>query len=192
MEKNTNRKTIIGWGVTILLPLIIGVIPVQGMFTEDLRKFFMITVFVILIIAFELIPKLAASILLPTLYLVTGLAPVEVAFGSWTNTTVWMVLGGLVFSAVLEECGLLERIAYFIITKCGGTYVGTVFACFVIGIILNLITFCPDRKSASVKGLPSRKRKENTFQNPSFTPIFMTGTCTGLPTGCTKAEVASS
>lgn len=78
------------------------------MFTEDLRKFFMITVFVILIIAFELIPKLAASILLPTLYLVTGLAPVEVAFGSWTNTTVWMVLGGLVFSAVLEECGLLE------------------------------------------------------------------------------------
>ena len=133
MEKNTNRKTIIGWGVTILLPLIIGVIPVQGNFTADLRNFF---------IAFELIPKLAASILLPTLYLVTGLAPVEVAFGSWTNTTVWMVLGGLVFSAVLEECGLLERIAYFIITKCGGTYVGTVFACFVIGIILNLITFC--------------------------------------------------
>ena len=113
MEKNTNKKTIIGWGVTILLPLIIGVIPVQGMFTENLRKFFMITEFVILIIAFELIPKLAASILLPTLYLITGLAPVEVAFGSWTNTTVWMVLGGLVFSAVLEECGLLERIAYF-------------------------------------------------------------------------------
>ena len=89
--------------MTILLPLIIGVIPVQGMFTEDLRKFFMITVFVILIIAFELIPKPAASILLPTLYLVTGLAPVEVAFGSWTNTTVWMVLGGLVFSAVLRN-----------------------------------------------------------------------------------------
>lgn len=150
MEKNTNKKTIIGWGVTILLPLIIGVIPVQGMFTEGLRKFFMITVFVILIIAFELIPKLAASILLPTLYLVTGLAPVEVAFGSWTNTTVWMVLGGLVFSAVLEECGLLERIAYFIITKCGGTYVGTVFACFVIGIILNLITFCNGWLVASV------------------------------------------
>ena len=117
MEKNTNRKTIIGWGVTILLPLIIGVIPVQGMFTENLRKFFMITEFVILIIAFELIPKLAASILLPTLYLITGLAPVEVAFGSWTNTTVWMVLGGLVFSAVLEECGLLERIAYFYLYK---------------------------------------------------------------------------
>ena len=38
MEKNTNKKTIIGWGVTILLPLIIGVIPVQGMFTEDLRN----------------------------------------------------------------------------------------------------------------------------------------------------------
>ena len=53
-------------------------------------------------------------------------------------------------------------------------------------------TGIPDRKSASVKGLPSRKRKENTFQNPSFTPIFMTGICTGLPTGCTKAEAASS
>jgi di/tricarboxylate transporter len=53
-----------------------------------------------------------------------------------------MVLGGLIFSNVLDECGLLKRIAYFVIRKCGGTYGGAVFGCFFIGIILNLITFC--------------------------------------------------
>ena len=61
-----------------------------------------------------------------------------------------MVLGGLVFSAVLDKCGLLKRIAYFVIRKCGGTYTGTVFGCFIIGIILNLITFCNGWLVASV------------------------------------------
>lgn len=57
---------------------------------------------------------------------------------------------GLVLSAVLEECGLLKRIAYYVILKCGGTYKGTVFGCFIIGIILNLITFCNGWLVASV------------------------------------------
>ena len=53
-----------------------------------------------------------------------------------------MILGGLVLSTALDECGLLKRIAYYVICKCGGTYKGTVFGCFLVGIILNIITFC--------------------------------------------------
>lgn len=71
-----------------------------------------------------------------------GVVPVTEAFGSWTNNTVWMILGGLVLSTALDECGLLKRIAYYVICKCGGTYKGTVFGCFLVGIILNIITFC--------------------------------------------------
>ena len=142
MSTSADKKKRIGWAVSILITFIIAIIPVSGDFTERLTRFLMITLFMILIIAFELFPLLVSAILLPSLYIVSGIVPAATAFGSWSNTTVWMVLGGLIFSTVLDECGLLKRIAYFVIRKCGGTYGGVVYGCFVIGILLNLVTFC--------------------------------------------------
>lgn len=142
MNSSVDKKKLIGWIISILVPVIIAFIPVSGDFTESLRLFFVITLFVILIIAFELLPVLVSAILLPSLYMISGMVPAATAFASWTNTTIWMVLGGLILSYVLDECGLLKRIAYYVIRKCGGTYNGVVFGCFIIGIILNLITFC--------------------------------------------------
>lgn len=142
MNISVDKKKLMGWIISILVPAIIAFAPVSGHFTENLKIFFMISLFVILIIAFELLPVLVSAILLPSLYMISGIVPATTAFGSWTNTTIWMVLGGLIFSNVLDDCGLLKRIAYYVIRKCGGTYGGAVFGCFFIGIILNLITFC--------------------------------------------------
>jgi di/tricarboxylate transporter len=142
MDICVDKKKMIGWLISILIPVIIALIPVSANYTESLKMYFTITLFVILIIAFELLPQLISAFLLPSLYLISGLVPAGIAFSSWTGTTVWMVLGGLIFSIVLDECGLLKRIAYYVISKCGGTYNGAVFGCFFIGIILNLITFC--------------------------------------------------
>lgn len=150
LKKNHDRVALIGWIVSILVPVIVSLLPVSGIFTGSLKTFFVITLFVILIIAFELLPKLIAAILLPSLYLISGLVPADIGFASWTSTTVWMVMGGLILSNVLEDCGLLKRIAFFVIRKCGGTYTGVVFGCFIIGIILNLITFCNGWLVASV------------------------------------------
>lgn len=142
MSTSVDKKKLIGWVISILIPVIIAFVPISGSFTRELKIFFVITFFVILSIAFELFPVLISAILLPSLYMMSGIVPAATAFGSWTNTTVWMVLGGLIFSTVLDECGLLKRIAYCVIRKCGGTYGGVVFGCFVIGILLNLVTFC--------------------------------------------------
>lgn len=132
----------LGWLICLLLPFIIYLIPITTNFTQDLKIFFMATLFVILIIAFELLPLLVSALLLPALYLISGIVPIEIAFSSWTSQTVWIVVSGLILSNILEECGLLKRISYIVITKCGGTYIGTVFGCFFIGVILNIITFC--------------------------------------------------
>lgn len=132
----------IGWMFSILIPLIIWLIPASGGFTPELRMFFVITMFVILIMAFELLPVLVSAVLLPALWIISGIVPSTTAFNAYTNTTVWMILGGLIFSNVLDNCGLLTRIAYGVIRKCGGTYTGAVFGCFFVGIILNVITFC--------------------------------------------------
>lgn len=142
MNVRVDRKKLIGWIISILVPVLIAFVPITDDFTRELKIFFVITIFVILLIAFELLPKMISALLLPSLYLMSGIVPIETAFGSWTSATVWLVLGGLIFSNVLEDCGLLKRIAYFVIGKCGGTYTGAVFGCFLIGIILNLITFC--------------------------------------------------
>lgn len=135
-------KKTIGWAISMLSLAFILCLPVTPVFTAQLKLFLAVTAFVILIIAFDLIPLLCASILLPAMYILSGVAPVATAFSSWTNSTVWMILGGLIFSNVLNECGLLKRIAYWVIRKCGGTFNGAVFGCFFAGIILNIITFC--------------------------------------------------
>ena len=130
MNEKTSKITLIGWMISIIIPAVIGTISVSQNFTKELKTFFMITIFIILIIAFELLPKLIASVLLPALYMYQlDLYQQKLHMHHWTSTTVWMVLGGLVLSAVLEECGLLKRIAYYVILKCGGTYKGTVFGC---------------------------------------------------------------
>lgn len=142
MKTEFDIKKLAGWLISLIVPAAIGLIPLNQNYTSSLKLFFMITVFVILLIAFELIPQLISAILLPSLYFISGLVPMNVAFGSWTSTTVWMVMGGLILSNVLDECGLLNRIACFVISKCGGTFSGAVIGCFFIGIILNLVTFC--------------------------------------------------
>lgn len=144
LERNisVDKQKLIGWMISIGIPVLLSFVGISENFSPELKLFFMITIFVILIIAFELLPIMISAILLPTLYLMSGLVPAATAFGSWTSTTVWMVMGGLIFSNLLDDCGLLKRIAYYVISKCGGTYAGVVYGCFFIGIVLNLITFC--------------------------------------------------
>lgn len=137
-----NKKSRIGWMVSLIIPLIIGFIPTNAIFLFATKKFFMITLFVISIIAFELMPRLLSALMLPILYCLTGLVKPSVAFSSWLTPTVGIVLGGLLFCTILSESGLFKRISYKMILFFGGTYKGAVIGCFLMGIVLNIITFC--------------------------------------------------
>ena len=129
------------WLITIILPLMFFVFPTSEYYTQDLQIFFCITAFIILIVAFDLIELLIPSIMLPTLYFLSGIAPINIAFGSWSNTTVWMILGALILAQVLEECGLLRRIAIYCIRRCGGTFTGTLYGVFIAGLVISFVTF---------------------------------------------------
>lgn len=102
--------------------LLVFLIPESELVTSDLKLFFYVTSVLILIIAFDFFNTAWPAIVLPTLYVVLGIAPVEVAFSSWTNTTVWMIIGAFVMTQALENCGLLKRIAILCIRACGGTF----------------------------------------------------------------------
>ena len=140
--KKYSTSYIIKWLFTIALTVGIYLIPTGDLFTPALRTFFCITVFIILVCAFDFFDTIIPAILLPSLYLISGIAPAATAFGGWINTTSWMIFGAMVLANILNECGLLPRIAYWVILRCGGSFTAIMFGVFLAGVAMNLVTFC--------------------------------------------------
>lgn len=131
----------IKWFITLCLPLAFFLFPVTPEYTSQLRVFFFITAFILLLTAFDLVEILIPSILLPTLYFLSGIVPIDKAFGAFTTPTVWMIFGALILANALDECGLLRRIALGCICKCGGTFTGTLYGLYFAGVIVMFIAF---------------------------------------------------
>ena len=77
--------------------------------------------------------------MLPLAYLLLGLAPSKAIFVPWATYIPWMFMGGILAANVLENIGLLRRIAYWCIIKTGGTYNRILYGIMFAGIILNLL-----------------------------------------------------
>lgn len=130
------------WAITIFLAASFFFIPVNEVFTVSMRNFFVITVFVMAIVAFGFYDVAIPSFLLVTLYVIFDVAPVSVVFAPWSgSTTMYMLIGAFVFANVLGECGLLKRVSYWTILKLGGSFNGMVYAVYLAGVLLSLLTF---------------------------------------------------
>ncbi len=140
MDK-TQQKTNIKWIIPIVLTALIMVIPGSEAFSTQIRTYLAGTVFFIIVIALELMPTMFVAIALPTFYAVSGVASMGVAFGSYSGTFIWMVLGAFVLGNIMDETGLLKRIAYRIVMLMGGSFSGAVFGVYIVAALINLITF---------------------------------------------------
>lgn len=141
MTKNkVNIVTIIQWLIVFLIPITINLVPVSEIFTQQIKIFFMITTAGILILAFEFFDYGLAAMFIPSMYAIAGIVPTATAFSGYANNIPWLVLGALLLTIVLDETGILKRIAYWCILKCGGTFNGIVWGIFVAGMILSVLT----------------------------------------------------
>lgn len=140
--KRYNTAYIVKWLITLSITIGIYMIPTNELFTPALRTFFCITIFIILVVAFDFFNTIIPAILLPSLYLISNIVPAATAFGGWINTTSWMILGAMILANILDECNLLPRIAYWVILRCGGKFTGIMFGIFLAGVAMNLVTFC--------------------------------------------------
>lgn len=138
-KANSFDKRILYWILAIGLPVLCLLIPTTATFTPHLRTYFALTICAILMWAFELLPNLIISIVLPILYLLLGLAPANVLFASWSNYIPWLVLGGMILTHVAEETGLLRRVACWSILKTGASYRGIIYGLTVSGVIISLL-----------------------------------------------------
>lgn len=141
-QQPLNKAKLISWIVTLTFTLGIFCIPLSDVFTNELRIYLALSVAMILISAFNLMNIIIPSILLPVLYYAFKVVPVQTAYAAWTQTTLWMILGAFVLTNALDESKLLNRIAYWIIKHCGGTYNRTLYGLYLVGMVLGIITFC--------------------------------------------------
>lgn len=138
MLTNTNRSTLIKWIICLIVSMCIYLIPLSETYTASMRAFFVVTMFSILVMAFELLHTMAIAVLLPVLYMVF-VAPTTTIFSGWMTTTPWVCLGAMLLANILNSCGVLNRISYFIVSKCG-SYKAIVIGIFFIGVIVSFLT----------------------------------------------------
>ena len=74
MESKKNKMSV-RWIITVLLTVLVLLIPTDELFTEQIRIYLSGTVFCVFLIAFELVSPMLVSIILPTFYTVSGVAP---------------------------------------------------------------------------------------------------------------------
>ena len=136
------RNTYAKWCTAIILAMIVYlVIPLNELITWQMRIFLTITFFAIELMAMDLIDMLLFGLLLPGLYLIFNVASPEIVYSSWNNNMLFMILGAFILSNIMEEVGLLKRIAYFLLKVSGGSFNKFIYTLFFVCIIVNFMTF---------------------------------------------------
>lgn len=85
-----STNTIIKWVIAFIIPIILLLLPPGEILTKEIYIFLAITLFAILLIAFELTDSLVVGIILFTGYYVSGIAPAATVFAPWASTAVWV------------------------------------------------------------------------------------------------------
>lgn len=135
-----SRSNVIKWLITFIITMIFVLIPSQGFYDGNIKKFFIITVFSLCVIAFEFFPLLIMAAVMPILWVFTGVCSFETAMGPWMGSTMPMMVGIFVMVACLEESGLITRIAFFLMSKVSGSYMKLCFAIYFVSFLISVIT----------------------------------------------------
>lgn len=136
-----DRSTKIKWFITVLMPVICFLIPESEFYTWTVKMFFVITIFSLCVIAFEFFSIAVMALLMPALWGIFQVAPMQVIMSPWLGNTMLACVGGFLLAGCLEESGLLKRISYWIMMKTAGSYMALLMGLYVTGIILTSATF---------------------------------------------------
>lgn len=126
----------IKWIINILLPAAVFLIPTSDQFTMQIKVFLALTLLSILMMAFDLIPIIVPSLLLPLSYWIFKVADPAVAYHAWGDQIAWIVVGGLFFAYMMNASGLSKRIAYKCMILARGNFIALMFIMIIPGLII--------------------------------------------------------
>ena len=127
--------------VTIIIPLILILIPQTEIYTPAMKWFLALTVGMLLWAAFDLTDLLIPSLLWPILLILLNIVPATVIYSSWLSLVVPCCVSAILLAGVLGRIGLLKRLTYWIVWKCGGSFTRTMYALYFACLIVSAITF---------------------------------------------------
>ncbi len=137
---NLSKNDWIKWSITVILALLFFLIPESNFYTPQVKMFFVITVFSLAIMAFEFMPPLIMAVLLPVLWVIFGVCNFATAVAPWTSSTMYMAIGILVFTGILDDCGILKRLAFYLMSKINGSYCLLLLGLMFVGFLLGVVT----------------------------------------------------
>lgn len=139
-QQVSNKSTMIKWIITFIVPGMLFLVPTNELFTEQIRLFLFLTLFTIFILAFETLDYTVPGIMLPTLYALTGLVPMGVAFGAWASYLPWMIFGAAVLANIFIDTKFLTRVLYYCILKLGGKFITTCLALMLTSCLVSVLS----------------------------------------------------
>ena len=95
MEAQKSKTTGLKWFVALAIPILVYLIPMGERITGEMKWFFVITLWAILMFMFELLDNATISVAMVFGYALLKVVPIETALSAWTNTTIWMVFASL-------------------------------------------------------------------------------------------------
>lgn len=127
--------------ICFIIPILLMLIPTSETFTSQMRTFIAITAWLLLWAAFEITDLLVPSLIWPVVLTLLGIVPTESIYSSWLSYTIPCCMAAMVLSNMLQRVGLLERLSYWIMAKCGGSFNRSMYALYFACLIMSFITF---------------------------------------------------
>ena len=128
---------IIGVVVAIAVAFAISQITPPDPLTEKSMMGLGIFVGFVLISMIDVVPDYICWLLMCTGWAASGAVPFGMAFGAFSTSIWWLVVGAMVLAAAVAKCGLLKRISLMLMTKFPVTYKGQVLSLLITGTVIS-------------------------------------------------------
>lgn len=144
MSDNSNniKSRKIPIAITFGVPILIALLPTGEVFTWNMKMAIALTFWMLSYSAFELSSLAVCAVLWAALMILLNVVPATTIFGPWLSITMYGAMGCFLLSNILNECGLLKRVAYKVAIMCGGSYNKSVYAIFFATFAVSILTFC--------------------------------------------------
>lgn len=122
MDAIRERRLMIQWACALILPIAIYAACASAALPHAHVLFYVVTSAALALWALSLLSDTIVAITLPILYVMLGLVQPSRAFGPWSSSVGWIMLGGLVFAQIMMRTGLARRLALWALYVTRGSF----------------------------------------------------------------------
>ena len=131
----------IKWFLAVLIACIPFLFPASEIYSVQMKTFLAITLFGIMLLAFELLHNVAVAFLMTILWILSGVCTYELAFSAWTTSNLWIAITAMSMVMIVQNTGLLNRIGYWTIIKAKASFTGIIIGLFFTSLIVTIVGF---------------------------------------------------